>query len=340
MDKNSVFFDTEKVKHKIAVISDELTASCLNFECSLRNLTPLNYRWILRFWRPDYIFVESAWKGYRNSWKYRIAAYSDHPERDNRVLACIVSYARELGIPCVFWNKEDSVHFYRFINSASLFDYIFTVDENCVSRYKEVLAREAKVGVLPFPVQPKIHNPIDEFKSKIKSTCFVGSYSHHIHDGRRKWQDIMFQAARFYGLTVYDRNSDRKSKNYRYPDWPWIDVRPSVSNEKTADIYRRYLVQFNVNTVTDSPTMYSRRLVEALACGSIVVTNPAVSVDKMFAEYCEVVHSREECDDVLERIFKGGGKRELERARAGADYVLREHTWEKRLKQIAATIGL
>lgn len=232
------------------------------------------------------------------------------------------------------------MHFDRFIDSASLFDTVFTVDENCIPRYREVLGSDAKINTLLFPVQPKIHHPLLNEQPYEKRACFVGSYSHHIHDERRKWQDMMFAAAAPYGLTVYDRNSDRKSKNYRYPDWPWIDVRPSVSNDKTADIYRRYLVQFNVNTVTDSPTMYSRRLVEALACGSIVVTNPAVSVDKMFAEYCEVVHSREECDDVLERIFKGGGKRELERARAGADYVLREHTWEKRLQQIAATIGL
>lgn len=325
---------------KIGLIADNLTASSIGGELFFLNISLFNYKFFLKYLKPDFLFVESVWQGKWNSWRYKVASYPNEKKRSNNDLRKVVDFARSLGIPCIFWNKEDGVHFDRFIDSASLFDYIFTVDENCVSRYKKVLGEDAKVDVLPFPVQPKMHYPIDDFQSIEKRACFVGSYSHHIHDERRKWQDMMFQAAKPYGLTVYDRNSDRKSKNYRYPALPWIDVRKSVSNKATADIYRKYLVQFNVNTVTDSPTMYSRRLVEALACGSIVVTNPAVSVDKMFAEYCEVVHSREECDDVLERIFKGGGKRELERARAGADYVLREHTWEKRLQQIADTIGL
>ena len=323
----------------IALISDDLTRSSLSFDNEIFNVTSFNF-FLLRFYKMQFLLVESAWSGFYNSWKYKIASYPEVKNRNNKSLFRVIEYAKKLKIPCIFWNKEDSVHFNRFIDSASFFDYVFTVDENCVPKYREILGDKAKIGVLPFPVQPKIHYPINSNSPRENKACFVGSYSHHIHGERRKWQDMMFQAAKPYGLTVYDRNSDRKSKNYRYPDLPWIDVRKSVSNKATADIYRKYLVQFNVNTVTDSPTMYSRRLVEALACGSIVVTNPAVSVDKMFAEYCEVVHSREECDDVLERIFKGGGKRELERARAGADYVLREHTWEKRLQQIAATIGL
>ncbi|MDE1556568.1 MULTISPECIES: CgeB family protein [Comamonas] len=324
----------------IALISDELTYSALKAEANIINITPINYWWVLNFCRPDFVFVESAWKGRRNAWKYKIASYPDVPQRTNKGLKKVVDCAKNLGIPCIFWNKEDGVHFERFIGSAALFDTVFTVDENCVPRYREVLGEQAKINVLPFPVQPAIHHPAAHSDIVHPSTCFVGSYSHHIHDQRRAWQDMMFAAAQPYGLTVYDRNSDRKSQNYRYPEWPWIDVKDSVSNEKTADIYRKYLVQFNVNTVTDSPTMYSRRLVEALACGCIVVTNPALSVDRYFSEYCEIVHSREECDDVLARIFKGGGKHERERARAGADYVLREYTWEKSLAQIAQTIGL
>lgn len=330
------------ILYKLAVICDELTASCLHYEKNINifNVNLINYWFVFKFYKPDFLLVESAWNGNGGGWKYKIASYPDVPKRSNKDLKKVVECARDFGIPCVFWNKEDGVHFDRFIASASLFDTVFTVDENCIPKYREVLGVNANIDVLPFPVQPAIHNLSKEQVQPKESTCFVGSYSHHVHDQRRVWQDMMFAAAQPYGLTVYDRNSERKSKNYRYPNWPWIEVNSSVSNSETADIYRKYLVQFNVNTVTDSPTMYSRRLVEALACGSIVVTNPALSVERYFSDYCEIVHSREECDDVLERIFRGGGKLERERARAGADYVLREHTWEKRLLQIAQTIGL
>ncbi|MDO5693578.1 MAG: glycosyltransferase [Pseudomonadota bacterium] len=299
----------------------------------------MNYYLTLKLWRPDFIFVESAWQGWRNSWKYKIASYPDIPARSNKALAKVISYARDLNIPCIFWNKEDGVHFDRFIASAALFDIIFTVDESCVSRYKDALGASKKVFTLPFAIQPQIHYHSNT-QPKIHRANFVGSYSHHIHAERRTWQNMMFSACEPYGLTVFDRNSDRKSKNYRYPDLPWIDVHASIPYQRTAEIYRSHLVSLNVNTVTDSPTMYSRRLIEIIACGGIAVTNPALSIDRYFADYCEVVHSREECDEVLARIFGGQGKAELERARAGANYVSREHTWEKRMSQIIEAVGL
>lgn len=325
---------------KIAIVCDELTFSALALECNVKHLTPLNYRWLLPFWKPDLVFVESAWHGPRNAWKYKIASYPDHPERSNATLAKVITRARDLGIPCIFWNKEDGVHFERFIASAALFDTIFTVDENCISRYRAVLGEQACIKALPFAVQPKIHHPSTAQLPSIARACFVGSYSHHVHNERRHWQDMMFAASEPYGLTVYDRNSARRSANYRYPAWPWIEVRKSIAHEKTANIYRDYAVSLNVNTVTDSTTMFSRRLIEIMACGGIAVTNPAPSIARYFSDYCQVVHSREECDEVLDRIFSSGGKAERERALVGAEYILREHTWAKRLAEIVDTVKI
>ncbi|MGH7183775.1 MAG: hypothetical protein ACREJN_17615 [Nitrospiraceae bacterium] len=87
---------------KIGLIADELTRSCLAFECQVRDLTPLNYMYILRVWKPDLLFVESAWHGLGNAWKYKIASFPDRPERNNHALRNVVDSARELGIPCVF----------------------------------------------------------------------------------------------------------------------------------------------------------------------------------------------------------------------------------------------
>ena len=65
---------------KVALIADELTRSCLAFECQVRDLTPLNAHWVLKFWKPDLLLVESAWEGRGNAWKYKIAAYPDRPD--------------------------------------------------------------------------------------------------------------------------------------------------------------------------------------------------------------------------------------------------------------------
>lgn len=323
---------------KVALLSDELTRSCLKHECQVRDLTPLNYKLVLKFWKPDLLFVESAWHGVRNAWRYKIAAFPDRPERNNSALRKVVAYARHLGIPCVFWNKEDGVHFERFIDSASLFDTVFTIDENCIPRYKAVLGELAIVAPLMFAVQPAIHFPSLQ-GPVFRRACFVGSYSRHIHDGRRAWQEVMFEGARELGVTVFDRNSSRSSENYRYPEMPWLEVRKAVPHELTGQIYRDYLVSLNVNTVEDSGTMFSRRLVEIIACGGLAVTNPSISVDRHFRDYCEVVHSKDDCEGLFDRLRGGLRLEDRERALAGAEYVRREHTWSHRLAEILNVIG-
>ena len=325
----------------VALISDELTGACLESECNVLRITPLNYRWQLRFRRPDFLLVESAWHGPNNRWKFKIAAYPDYPERNNAKLKAVVDYARHLGIPTVFWNKEDGVHFDRFIESAKLFDHIFTVDANCISRYRSMVGPEVTVNSLMFPVQHR-HHYFKGFDFKHRRANFVGSYSHHIHDARRLWQDSFFSACRDVelGVVVYDRNSGRRSSNYRYPEEFRLEVLSAVKHEQTAQIYRNNLVSLNVNTIVDSPTMYSRRMVEILACGGIAVTNPSEAVSRWFQDYCHVVHDGHEARELFARLKHGPSPEDLERAEAGARYVRAEHTWEHRLQEIAQVIGL
>lgn len=323
---------------KVALIADELTRACLQFECHLVDITPSNYKAALATAQPDLLLVESAWHGFRNAWKYKIAAYPGHPLRTNKRLREVVAYARDRGIPCVFWNKEDGVHFERFIDSAALFDYIFTVDENCIARYQQLVGAHVKVNPLMFAVQPRIHYPAAQ-EIRFHRSCFVGSYSHHIHERRRAWQTMFFNAASELGVTAFDRNSSRFSRAYRYPKLPWLEVKNKVDHLDTARVYREYLVQLNVNKIEDSATMFSRRLIEVLACGSCVVTNPSVAVERLFSDYCEVVRSEEACREFFGRLKHGLAPSDKERALAGAAYVLREHTWRHRLEEILHVVG-
>jgi hypothetical protein len=327
-------------KLSVALVADELTRSCLQRECRVHHLTPVNHARVLREARPDLLFVESAWSGERDAWKYRIAAYPDHPDRSNKALARLVEHARELGIPAVFWNKEDGVHFDRFIDSARLFDIVLTVDASCVDRYRAELRPGAHVGVLPFAVQPQIHS-FDGIAPDRRGACFVGSYSQHIHPGRRARQEgLMSAAAATLGLTVYDRNSDRRGGHYRYPAFPGLRTRGKVPHERTAAVYKSHLASLNVNTIEDSDTMFSRRLIEIMACGGLAVTTPARSVDTLFKDCCHVVHTPEEARDLFERLARGGyDARDREMMNEGATRVLREHTYARRLDAVLDAIG-
>lgn len=324
---------------KVALVSDDLTRCCLRRECRVWDLTPLNYALGFRIWKPDLLFVESAWQGWRNSWKYRIAAYPGHPDRTNAALARMVAMARDLGIPTVFWNKEDGIHFNRFAKSAVLFDSIFTVDENCVPAYKRLVGPEVRVGTLMFGIQPAIHFALPH-RPRHARGCFVGSYSSHIHERRRAWQDMIFRSSDSIGITVFDRNSGRKSPNYRYPSLPGLEIRPAVPHEKTAQVYRDHLFSLNVNTVDDSPSMFSRRLIEIMACGSIAVTNPSAAIVNHFDGLCHVVGSEEEARELFSRLRHGPSKGDLEMARAAAATILAHHTWENRLGAVCNEAGI
>jgi spore maturation protein CgeB len=323
---------------RVALIADELTRACLDYECQVRDVTPLNYKVLFYLWRPDLLFVESAWHGHCNSWKFKIAAYPDRPERNNFALKKVVDYARKLGIPCVFWNKEDCVHFERFLSSASLFDFIFTVDANCIERYRSRIGRKVIVEPLLFAVQPAIHYPSGE-GYKYKRACFIGSYSHHVHERRRLWQNMLFSASSELGLTVIDRNSARKSANYRYPNLPGLEVLSSIPHCKTSQVYRDYMISLNVNTIEDSETMFSRRLIEIIACGGVAVTTPARSVEKLFKDYCHVVSSEGEARELFRRMKSGIGPKERDMVRAGVEYVGRNHTWAHRLGTVLDIVG-
>ncbi|WP_179505705.1 MULTISPECIES: glycosyltransferase family protein [unclassified Sphingomonas] len=330
---------------KIALVADELTRACLVPECRILDVPALataqGFHRLLAANRPDLLLVESAWAGWEQTWRYRVASYPGSWLRSIRRLRVLVHTARDMGIPTVFWNKEDGVHFQRFIASARLFDHVFTVDANCLARYRTLMGADASVHVMPFPVQPAYHR-FTGFAFARNQANFVGSYSTHVHPARRAWQDMAFSAAldTGLGLTVYDRNSERPSRIYRYPARCGLEVHPAVAHIETARIYKENLVSLNVNTVTDSATMFSRRLVEILACGGIAVTSAARSVDTLFAEFCHVVRDAAHARDLFARLRHGPSAQDLERARAGAAHVAAHHTWDSRLAQLAAVAGV
>lgn len=324
---------------KLALISDELTSRSLNTVDSVKLLeSQLQYQfWLKR--KPDFILVESAWRGHKDKWCYKIANYPDYPERNNVELRKLLEMADKHNIPAVFWNKEDGAHFNRFIDSASLFKYILTVDENCVERYRAILGGNVKVGVLPFAVQPTFHHPTS-LPPRYNESLFVGSYSHHIHSVRKQWQDMAFSAASPYGLTVVDRNSDRKSDVYRYPNLPNMTIKSAVPYDQTGELFRQYSHCLNVNTVTDSPSMFSRRLIEIMACERLAVTNPSLSVSTRFEGMCEVIDSKEQADELFAQLSKGYTSQQKEMMRYASNHVLQNYNYDKWIKNIVEFIEL
>ena len=330
-------------KLKIALLADYFTSASLAEECSIRLLTPRNYREVLRQWRPDLVFVESAFHGVHDEWRYKLAKQPLYlrllPANEVKSIARL---AADLGIPAIFWNKDDGAFFNVFLDVAKNFTHVFTTDSSCLPRYARALPSGSSAHLLPMAYQPAFHN-FTSFSFAVKGACFVGSYYKKFFSKRRRFLDMIFDACAQARLPmhVFDRNSRRLSHffEFRFPSRKDLAIHPGVPYPATAQIYKSHLVSINVNSIVDSATMYSRRLLEILACGGICVTNRNKCMDMEFKDYCHIVSTMEEALELLRRLAGGASPDDYERARAGAEHVASRHTWAHRLQLLEDTVN-
>lgn len=317
----------------VACILDEFSWENFRVEGDFYQLAPRGWQRALAARPPDFLFVESAWQGLENRWAERIAYHE--PRADNPIFA-VIDYCRERQIPTVFWNKEDPPHYQRFIDLARRFDIIFTTDANCVERYRKD-APHARVGVLPFAAQPAIHNPVERHRfPHLGDVCFAGGwYAQHPErhaDARR-----LLEAARRHDLVIYDRHAN--NPKMRYP--PEFDryVRGALGYRETIERYRQFHVFLNVNSVQDSPTMLSRRVLEILACGTPVVSGYSLAIERLFGDLVPMPRTDEETRAVLDRLITDEHARDRLVIPAQRE-IFGHHTVRHRLDTICRVLGI
>ena len=263
----------------VAAILDTFTEHSLRYEANLLLLSHEGWRDQMEKTRPVCLFVESAFSGNNRDWRHKIVGYEnleDNPLRE------LVEYSRAKAIPTVFWNKEDPAHFDDFIGAAREFDFVFTSDADCIPLYQESLGHD-RVYVLPFAAQPRLHNPSQEEGWTNYPVCFAGSWTQHRYPERAEALQNLLDPALSLGLHIFDRNLTRRDLGpyYRFPDRYREAMKGYLTYQEMLTAYRCYDVMLNVNTVSDSPTMFSRRVFESLACGTPVVSSESDGMSRM-----------------------------------------------------------
>ena len=321
---------------KVACILDMFSYECLKYECNLIQLEPYNWEKILLIEKPDFLLVESAWKGINESWRSKVAYLS---KSQDKTLENLVKFCKKNKIPTVFWNKEDPYHFQLFIPAARLFDYIFTSDVSCVERYKETLGHK-HVYVLPFGAQVKIHNPIDKDKEKIGEIAFAGTWYNNGHFTRRKNMEIILKPALKYNLHIYDRNYNSNiNSNYRFPYIYQLHNKGCIPYKQMIKVYKKYNIFLNVNSMDDSLTMFSRRVFELLACGTNVVSSYSLGIKNMFSGIVKLSRNEEDTRKYIELLLNDKELRDRLSLR-GQREIFRKHTYTHRFQSILDKIGI
>lgn len=329
-------------QYRVGAILDDFSRMAWGSEFSLVLLTPDN--WQSEIEGIDFLLVESAWQGNEGVWRYQIVGSAAPSETVKQV----VVWCNEHNIPTVFWNKEDPEHFLDFIETAALFDYVGTTDINCVEAYQESDRFQGMAFALPFAAQPSMHNPIrDQISARrqIGDISFAGTYFRHKFPQRRAQMDLLLNAGiaasenLTSALTIYSRNESIDEK-YSFPEPFDKWVVDALSYEKMLSAYRGYKVFLNVNTVVDSPTMFSRRALEILASGSAVVSTRSLGLSEFFNnEEVVVVEDLDEATSTIESLVRSQMSRDRMVHRAQRA-IWENHTYSHRAEDLLNHLGL
>lgn len=315
-------------KIKIAAIMDEFTYNSFKYECDLLQLSFDKWKNEIENFKPDLLFIESAWKGKNDSWATKISNCSTE-------LVDLVKWCNTKNIPTMFWSKEDPVHFDTFLNVAKIVDYVFTTDVDCVSYYKNKVGHN-RVYLLPFAAQPSIHNPIEKYQRKDKFN-FAGSYYLRYPERQRDFESLIEAVKEFKSVDIYDRNFDNPHPHYTFPNKYKSMILGKLSFEEIDKAYKGYKFGINMNTIKQSQSMFARRVFELMASNTVVVSNFSKGVRNFFGD---LVICSDNKDQIIKQISPYCQDEVLYKKLRllGLRKIMAEHTYADRLSYICNKI--
>lgn len=283
IDKKKSYKKNNTKIYNVAVIADVFTYDNLNVNFNLFCID-VNNPMDVFINGIDFIFIESAWHGINDTWRTKISNYNNELEE-------LFEYAQNNNIPKVFYNKEDPVHFDKFIKIGKHFinprDCVLTTAAECIEEYK----KNGCVNVIayPFCCEPTKHNPINR-KISGSSIIFPGSYYQKF---QQRCDDTDYIFDKYYNnVDVYDRqylfnkmnhqSTQLNNSTYQYPDKYLPLIKGSLTYNQLFTVFDQYQILININTVNTSETMFSRRVTEACATGLCIISNPSIGMEKIF----------------------------------------------------------
>ena len=282
----------KKIPIHVGIIADEFVFENFVDTCNLHYLSRNEWEDIIIDIQA--LIVTTTWHGIDNSWTgiYR----NDSQAYNEYVRLC--KKVRELDIPIAFYSKEDPPNFDLFLSLALYADVIFTSSIECVDKYKVVYGSKPCYP-LSFGVNPILHNPIRK-SNKIYENCVLFAGSHmKKYPNRTLEEERLFSTIISNGLnlTIIDRNYNRNNRTYYFPREYRRMVVGNFSYREIAKIYKLFPYVLNLNSVSESETMFASRIYDALACGSVLISSESIGMKQIFPF---IAVSDEEIDKLFE----------------------------------------
>ena len=223
---------------------------------------------------------------------------------------------------------------------------MFTTDVERLEDYRRDLGHD-RVGVLPFAAQPAVHNPVrlPPADHQSRDLLFGGMYFAHKYPERRAQMDLLLGAADRVsarmgtGLEIFSRYLGGDER-YQFPAPLDRRVVGSLDYPRMLTATKAYKVALNVNSVVGSPSMCARRIFEATASGTPVVSTPSPAIERFFpSDEVVTVASPEEAELSLRALVNSPELRDR-MVHTAQRRIWREHTYGHRVDEVLSAVGL
>ncbi len=321
----------EKQKVKIAIIADQFLFDAFNGAAEFLYITQANYLDCVE--QTKFLLVASAWNGLHDEWR----AMATEGTETNRILHQTMEAYKKAGKPIVFYNKEDPPGYQHFLSIAKKADVIFTSCEEKVADYKQDCSTD-QVYVMEFCINPAFHNPIGmKNPFRTNGVFFAGSWRLKYPE-RTKPLEIMLDGAIDSGreLVIADRNFSWNDILYFFPRRYYRYLTKEIPHDYLQKVHKLYDWAININTITESRTMFANRVCELQANGCLLLSNPSVGVQEKFPEVV-IVHTKEEVKEALNRY---SGEELYLHQLAGIRCVMTKETCYDRMAQLLEVLGI
>lgn len=317
----------------IAAVLDDFSIQSFSDTANIWQIDPRRPEIDLDFVNFDFLLVESAWSGNSARWRYMVTSKVG----PKAPLIKLVEECKKRGIPTVFWNKEDPPHFDEFLQTASLFDFIFTSDAAMIPHYQAKVPH-SQVDLLRFAAAPSIHTPARTTNYREGDIAFAGQYFAHKFPERRQQMETLFPPATRFGFSIFSRALGGDTR-YQFPHPYDQNVKGSLPYEHMVEEYRRYKIFLNVNSVVTSKTMCARRVFELTAAKTAVVGTSSAAVRSVFND--DEVLLADNSQDILGIYTKLLHDEKYRRVVTQAAWrkTLSNHTYSHRVEQIQQAIN-
>lgn len=284
----------------------------------------------------DFVLMESAWRGFEDDWLYAFTSPGlSHPHA-HALVAALRRLRENCDKPIVMINKEDPLHYDRFLPVMKYADHIFTTDSEMVQKYREQ-TNAISVTAMPFAANMSLTNPADRVREPEESVCFAGSYYSEGHEERARQMNYMLEPILEMNGAIYDRMSVHDNPRYHFPEKFRPFIRPAVSFQEMNKLYRRFKVFVNVNTITTSPTMMSRRVYELLASGTPVVSAPSRALEEQFGDIVPLATNAKTACEAVDRLLTDD-RHWWKTSQKGIREISRHHQYRHRASIIRSTV--